>query len=218
MSNIEPGIYKHYKGTVVEAIGVANHSETLEPLVVYKKLESHKNFPAGSLWVRPQKMFLETVQINGKQTPRFSKVASPIIRFRDIFWIGIFPFIIFMINYTLYTTVREWGNKVYIDDYLHFLGGAAIAFSTSHILSILESQVLIHIKNALLKLLIILASVALAAVVWECYEFILDILYTPINQPSVPDTIKDMVMGLLGGTVTGSILIHFFNKSKKPTV
>lgn len=66
--------YKHYKGSLVEVIGVANHSETLEKMVVYKKLEAHQGYPAGTLWVRPLKMFLENVKANGKHVPRFSKV------------------------------------------------------------------------------------------------------------------------------------------------
>lgn len=71
MENVEPGLYKHYKGKVYEVIGLAKHSETLENLVVYKATyqEEGKN-----LWVRPLKMFLEKVTIDGIETPRFSKV------------------------------------------------------------------------------------------------------------------------------------------------
>lgn len=68
------GKYQHYKGSLVEVIGVANHSETLEKMVVYKKLEAHNGYPAGTLWVRPLAMFFENVEVDGKQVPRFSKV------------------------------------------------------------------------------------------------------------------------------------------------
>lgn len=63
------GKYEHYKGGVYEIIGVANHSETLEKMVVYR----HGN---GELWVRPLAMFLELVEVNGKKVPRFRKVKS----------------------------------------------------------------------------------------------------------------------------------------------
>ena len=33
-----PGIYAHYKGNRYEVLGVAHHSETEEPLVVYRAL------------------------------------------------------------------------------------------------------------------------------------------------------------------------------------
>lgn len=59
------GKYKHYKGNFYEVIGVAKHSETKEDLVIYKALYD------DSLWVRPKKMFLETVNIEGKEVPRF---------------------------------------------------------------------------------------------------------------------------------------------------
>lgn len=61
------GKYEHYKGGVYEVIGVANHSETLEKMVVYKHGD-------GELWVRPLAMFTELVEVNGKKMPRFRKV------------------------------------------------------------------------------------------------------------------------------------------------
>ncbi len=67
----ELGIYKHYKGQLYEVIGCAHHSETLEELVVYKATYQ----PEGSnLWVRPLAMFSETVEVDGKEVKRFTKV------------------------------------------------------------------------------------------------------------------------------------------------
>ncbi len=66
--SIKKGKYEHYKGKHYEVIGVAVHSETLEKLVVYKALYQ----PDGNnIWVRPLKMFLENVIVEGKETPRF---------------------------------------------------------------------------------------------------------------------------------------------------
>lgn len=61
------GLYQHYKGMHYQVIGVATHSETLEPMVVYQQL--YGNY---GLWVRPQEMFMETVTIDGKTQPRFT--------------------------------------------------------------------------------------------------------------------------------------------------
>jgi hypothetical protein len=76
MDDIKPGRYKHYKGKYYEVIGVANHSETLEKLVVYKALYKTDDFAEGSLWVRPLKMFLEKITINDKEMPRFEYVGN----------------------------------------------------------------------------------------------------------------------------------------------
>lgn len=62
------GKYKHYKGKEYQVLGIAQHSETLEELVVYKALY----LPEGeNLWVRPAKMFFEKVLVNGKEVLRF---------------------------------------------------------------------------------------------------------------------------------------------------
>lgn len=67
-NNLKLGKYRHYKGKEYEVIGIAKHSETLEDLVVYKTLYDNE---ASSLWVRPLKMFLEEVEVNGEKVPRF---------------------------------------------------------------------------------------------------------------------------------------------------
>ena len=70
---LKPGIYKHYKGKLYEVIGIAQHSETLEKLVVYKALYQ----PEGeNLWVRPLAMFTETIEINGVSMQRFEFVSA----------------------------------------------------------------------------------------------------------------------------------------------
>ncbi len=72
MQKIRPGIYRHYKGKDYEVIGVARHSETLEELAVYRALYSSKEFGKNALWVRPKKIFQETVIVDGKKMPRFN--------------------------------------------------------------------------------------------------------------------------------------------------
>jgi hypothetical protein len=65
------GRYRHYKGGEYEVLGVARHSETLEPLVIYRPL-----YNASGLWVRPHGMFFEQVEVAGKYQPRFSRIAD----------------------------------------------------------------------------------------------------------------------------------------------
>ncbi|HAT1130492.1 DUF1653 domain-containing protein [Legionella pneumophila serogroup 1] len=66
MSFIKKGIYRHYKGNLYEVIDVARHSESLEDMVVYRAL-----YGDFELWVRPLKMFLEDIEINGEVQKRF---------------------------------------------------------------------------------------------------------------------------------------------------
>ena len=61
-----PGIYRHYKGPLYEVLGVARHSETEEPLVVYRAL-----YGDYGLWIRPLEMFTELVEVQGEPVPRF---------------------------------------------------------------------------------------------------------------------------------------------------
>lgn len=68
---MDSGLYKHYKGGIYEVIGVAKHSETEEELVVYKATYQTEG---ENLWVRPKQMFLQTLQVNGVFTQRFTKL------------------------------------------------------------------------------------------------------------------------------------------------
>ena len=71
MEELKLGKYQHYKGKYYEVIGIAKHSETLEGLVIYKALYNSEEFGKNVLWARPKKMFLETINIDGKEIPRF---------------------------------------------------------------------------------------------------------------------------------------------------
>lgn len=63
------GIYLHFKGTEYEALGLATHSETLEPMVIYRATE-----PTGDqrVWARPLSMWNETFIRDGKIIKRFT--------------------------------------------------------------------------------------------------------------------------------------------------
>ena len=62
---LKPGKYRHFKGGEYELIGIASHSETLEPMVVYRALYGEKG-----LWVRPAAMWTEQVDRETYHGPR----------------------------------------------------------------------------------------------------------------------------------------------------
>ncbi|OYU45874.1 MAG: hypothetical protein CFE44_05210 [Burkholderiales bacterium PBB4] len=66
-----PGLYRHYKGGMYEVVDTVRHSETLEPMTLYRAL-----YGAGGLWVRPAAMFLEEVTIEGVRQLRFTPVPA----------------------------------------------------------------------------------------------------------------------------------------------
>ena len=77
MSDLPPlpptptGRYRHYKGGDYEVLGAARHSETHEPLVVYRPL-----YNDSGMWVRPHAMFFGDVVVDGLRQPRFAPVAA----------------------------------------------------------------------------------------------------------------------------------------------
>jgi hypothetical protein len=65
------GRYRHHKGGTYELLGVVRHSETLEPMVLYRPL-----YGAGGDWVRPYAMFFESVEAGGVTQPRFARLPD----------------------------------------------------------------------------------------------------------------------------------------------
>ena len=87
--------FRHFKGNLYRLEGFAKHTETLEEMVVYRALYMHPRFSVGSpdehseefsrsenrkrvrehgLWVRPAKMFFETIERDGRRMKRFELV------------------------------------------------------------------------------------------------------------------------------------------------
>ena len=71
VQTILPGRYRHFKGNEYEVVGIARHSETEEPMVVYRAL-----YGEGGLWVRPAEMWNEQVNRDGKTYHRFYRLDS----------------------------------------------------------------------------------------------------------------------------------------------
>ncbi len=62
------GLYRHYKGLMYEVLGTVRHSESLEPMTLYRALYGERG-----MWVRPAAMFEELVVIDGLRQPRFAR-------------------------------------------------------------------------------------------------------------------------------------------------
>ena len=71
LPDIRPGRYRHFKGKEYEVLSLALHSETLEPMVVYRAL-----YDEGTIWVRPAAMWNEPVERDGIVQPRFTRIEE----------------------------------------------------------------------------------------------------------------------------------------------
>jgi len=71
MDEIKPGRYRHFKGNEYEVLYLATHSETLEPMVVYRALYGERG-----VWVRPASMWYETVERDGQTFRRFTYIGE----------------------------------------------------------------------------------------------------------------------------------------------
>ena len=72
---IQKGIYRHNKKEqLYEVLGIALHTETNEPLVIYCPLYENQY----EYFVRPYSMFMEEVKIDGKKQPRFELLKDEI--------------------------------------------------------------------------------------------------------------------------------------------
>lgn len=71
MTQLKPGLYRHFKGNLYRLLYVAKHSETLEPMVVYQALYGDMD-----IWVRPAAMWNGHVEREGYSGPRFYPIEE----------------------------------------------------------------------------------------------------------------------------------------------
>ena len=69
--DIKLGKYRHFKGNEYRVIGIASHSETMEPMIVYQAL-----YGECGLWVRPATMWNEQVDRDDYNGPRFIYIGE----------------------------------------------------------------------------------------------------------------------------------------------
>ena len=68
---LQPGLYRHYKGPEYRVFGVARHSEEEQQVVVYQAL-----YGDYGLWVRPLEMFCSSIEVDGERVPRFALIQA----------------------------------------------------------------------------------------------------------------------------------------------
>jgi hypothetical protein len=76
---MEVGKYRHYKGKYYQVLGLAHNTETREKMVLYRGLyespDLREEYGDNPFFVRPFDMFNESVEVDGKTTPRFEYIS-----------------------------------------------------------------------------------------------------------------------------------------------
>jgi len=117
------------------------------------------------------------------------------------------PLVIFLLHTLILVPFGIYKLFNWMDMPMHFLGGCAIAYSFILVLRKVKEKVIIN--DRFFEILIIISLVGLSAILWEFYEFIMDIvLLTPIN--SLKDTLCDFLFGLVG-----ALMVTKFVRIKK---
>ena len=78
---IRPGKYRHYKGKEYQVLDVATHTQTNEPMVIYRSLDGNED-----LWVCPASEWNKQVKINGQVVPCFTYSPKSYSDFLSHLW------------------------------------------------------------------------------------------------------------------------------------
>jgi hypothetical protein len=129
--------------------------------------------------------------------------------FKNFSRIAFLPALIYIINLVLGYGLDIYHKIRWFDTPMHFIGGITIALSAHLYFQSQKQSGAIGKINKWNLFLILIGTVALAGVLWEIYEFSLDqlIYHYAYFQPSNFDTMKDLIMDLLGGSAAAIILL-----------
>ena len=87
----------------------------------------------------------------------------------------------------------------HLDSVMHLAGGIVLAMCLYGFLVSAIDRGWCPDPGNIVSAILVVSLVTTGAVCWECYEWISDRLFATRLQPSVTDTVKDLLLGLLGG-------------------
>jgi hypothetical protein len=118
---------------------------------------------------------------------------------KKIFQILWLPVLIFFFNLTP-LAIHLYATQPLFDVFMHTLGGFAIAYMFSVILSVYKISWWKQIP-LIWKVLIIAGFVMLFGVAWEWYEFLSDTFLGTHAQPGLADTMYDLLFDFSGALI-----------------
>ncbi len=119
-------------------------------------------------------------------------------------------YIIFIFMAHFLGSVVDLYHKIYWwDTFIHFLSGILVAIIANYL--IIKTKIYNN-KNHIICFLFIIACSSLVAVSWEIFEFTSDKIFNADAQnvltTGVDDTMKDMIVALLGSILYGITFLH----------
>ena len=124
---------------------------------------------------------------------------------KDLLHIALPPGIVFAVHLIGIYLFDAYSVFPAFDIPMHFLGGVSIGLSAVIGYKTLVRTKYMHPIPFLLLLFLVTAITVLAAVVWEFAEFAADTYLGTRMQPSLPDTMLDLFLGMCGGAVSGAL-------------
>ena len=110
-----------------------------------------------------------------------------------------YPIIILLLLHTTFVFLNVYSIS-HVDSVMHVLGGIALAILVSGMLAQTIENGWCPDPGVIITLVMVISLVTTGAVCWEVYEWISDRFFGTHFQVDLDDTMKDLVLGLLGGT------------------
>ena len=126
------------------------------------------------------------------------------MRLTNLFWTFKYPILVFLINQFVFNPLLVYQKLPWFDIPMHLLGGSVVALSGMQLLDEFRKDEKYQ-GSRFVSFLFVVSFVALIAVAWEWYEWLLSFIFSSSPQ-NINDTLKDLFFGIMGGMV-GAIRI-----------
>lgn len=114
---------------------------------------------------------------------------------------GLPPCLVFGLHCVLSLGFDAYDKMPLLDIPMHLLGGIAIAFFFHSVIKSLDRRGIVRVGSRRAELVMVFGLVAFAAIAWELAEYMADTVFRFGVQSGIGDTMKDQLVGLIGGAV-----------------
>jgi hypothetical protein len=110
----------------------------------------------------------------------------------------VLPLALLMVLHTAFVLLNDY-SITYLDSAMHFAGGIVLGYFILGQIGYAVRKGWCGDPGRVVVLVLIVSLVTTGAVCWEIYEWLSDMYIGTHFQPSLDDTMKDLVLGLTGG-------------------